>query len=129
MGLRRFRDYQLRLEDRDKQWAAGRWNPALELAYHVGSGKSRREVVITLGAGHSDSMKVYREASADGRLYILTTNWSLDYAGLDEHEFLTGDKLGDVFFQGDQVTNTLGDDWNDKSAPWIIKVLQQYLPY
>ncbi|VBB44995.1 conserved hypothetical protein [uncultured Desulfatiglans sp.] len=93
-------DYQLQKESFKDMAAAGRLSPCLEITFRDRRGKH----IHKIGAGYSDDIAAFRE---NGATYILSLNPALGYAGLEAFE---GDeKTGDVFLQGDQLLDLLGD--------------------
>lgn len=80
------------LEDSDRQRQAGRYNPAREISYKIPSMFCHQ--TVTIGAGTSDELDVFYEGS---RLYVLSTNHSLEYIGLE------------VFEEDDKITSTFCD--------------------
>jgi len=93
-------DYQLQKESFKDMATAGRLNPCLEITFRDRRGNHTHKI----GAGYSDDIAAFRE---NGATYILSHNRALGYAGLEAFE--GNEKTGDVFLQGDQLLELLGD--------------------
>lgn len=93
-------DYQLQKETFKDMAVAGRLNPCLEITFRDKRGQHTHKI----GAGYSDDITAFRE---NGTTYVLCHNTALGYAGIEAFE---GDeKTGDVFLQGDELLDLLGD--------------------
>jgi len=93
-------DYELQKESFKDMAAAGRLNPCFEITFCDKQGTHTHKI----GAGYSDDIAAFRE---NGATYVLSRNPALGYAGIEAFE---GDeKAGDVFLQGDQLVELLGD--------------------
>ena len=93
-------DYSITKETFEDQCKARRFNPCLEITFSKGKDKHTHKI----GAGYGDDILVYRE---NGTVYVLSHNPGLCYVGLEAFE---GDeKLDDIFLQGEEVFDVLGD--------------------
>jgi len=114
--MRRVVNYKIRKEPFEKQLAAGRYNPALEITFRDRTG----EHTHTIGAGHSDDIDVFREGSFT---YVLCRNFGLGYFGLEV--FQGSEKVGDMLIESHQVKRTIG---RDDLAPFnAIKRMAEYI--
>ena len=94
------------------------FNPPLVLEY---KGK-----IQVLNAGNADHIEVFRHGND---FAVLSTNYSLDYAGLDIVDF--ENNPDNLFF--DNITERINEDisrnfW-DYSSNTQADILAQYLPY
>jgi hypothetical protein len=86
----------------DKQWDAGRFNPATEAVFTF----KHREYVVTLDCGHSDNLHAYR----DGDFAIfLSINERLEYAGVLVYD-LVEDRVDSELFckDSDEIEQEVG---------------------
>ena len=97
--MKKVRNFSIAKESPDEMTAAGRFNPSLKITFRDRSGRHCHE----LSAGYEDGIHVYREA---GITLVLSVNRRLGYVGLEVFE--GDDAVGDVFLEGDRVTETLG---------------------
>lgn len=100
----------------DYMVSAGRWNPCVEIIFNQGRAQHRHKIK----AGSSDEILVYREGSL---VYVLNFNQRLPYIGLEV--FDGNENVGNVFFQGDQVQEALGN--RNKSPFATIRRLLEYI--
>lgn len=114
--MRKFKNYQLVKEDYTSQHEAGRYNPAREIVYKI----RRKQYIVTLSCGDSDSISVYRENDI---LYVLTTNYRYDYCGLEV--ISKGQIIGDIFFQAPE--EEIGRNWSNKADYTLIRILNNYI--
>jgi len=114
--MRRIHNYKIRKESFEDMQSAGRWNPSLEITFRDKAGEHAHKI----GAGHSDTLDVYREGSAT---YILSHNHGLGYFGLEV--FNGSEKAGDMFIESHHVKDILG---RDDLAPFnTIKRMAEYI--
>ena len=105
-----------RIESAESQSKAGRWHPSREVKW--------RGRWYLLSCGSSDYTSFFRE---DGRLYCLTINEQLRYAGLEE--FHDGDSR-DVFLQSeDAVVELVGPKGIDYAEATLANRLANCLDY
>jgi hypothetical protein len=97
--MRRVNHYTICKEFVEDMTAAGRFNPCLEITFRDRSGAYTHK----LSAGYDDDLHVYRES---GLIFVLSLNNRLGYVGLEV--FSGANPAGEIFLQGDQVTETLG---------------------
>ena len=71
-------NFSLSEESYDEQVAANRCNPAYKLSTRYKS----KDVSFTIGAGSSDTVFAFSEGNS---IYVLTHNFSLEYAGVQEY--------------------------------------------
>jgi len=93
-------NYQLQKETFKDMAVAGRLNPCLEITFRDKRGQHTHKI----GAGYSDEVTAFRE---NGITYVLSQCRALGYAGLEA--FYGDERTGDVFLQGDQLLDLLGD--------------------
>ena len=114
--MRKVKNYRITKESTDEMIAAGMFNPSLEIIFRDWHGIHRHK----LSAGYADDIHVYREA---GLTCVLSVNNSLGYIGLEAFE--GSQSIGDVFLQGEQVTEALG---RADLAPFtIIRRLMEFI--
>lgn len=116
------KDYTMDRETFEKQNAAGRYHPALEITYRDHSGVHTH----TLDAGSNDHIEVFRDACAT---YVLSYNYSLDYVGVQA--FKCGEQVWNHFVDqcGLDEMRTAGDfrkSWSDYSTMNLLKILLQW---
>jgi hypothetical protein len=106
--MRKITNYSISKEPIEDMIEAGRFNPCIQITF-----RDRRGVhTHKLGAGYKDDIHVYRE---HGDTFVLTRNCRLGYVGLEV--FNGNESVGDIFLQGDNVTEILG---RDDLAPFTI---------
>jgi hypothetical protein len=110
-------NYQIEKETIDSQVKAGRFNPALELTFRDKTGTHTH----TIGAGHSDTLDVYRDGK---ETFVLVRNFGMGYVGLEG--FKGDEKIGNVFLQSDyEVKEIVG---NIDLMPYtLIRRMAQYI--
>jgi len=114
--MRKITNYTISKEPIEDMIEARRFNPCLQIAFQDKSGVHTHK----LGAGYEDDIHVYRE---HGETFVLTRNCRLGYVGLEV--FNGNEAVGDIFLQGDEVTEILG---REDLAPFtIIRRLRDYL--
>lgn len=119
LPFRPLRDATITHETWDEAYQAGRYIRALTLAYKLEDTAHR----VTLSAGESDHL----DTLTDGRAaYVITTNSGLGYVGIEV--FADGLLTGDVFFDGNKVGESLGDDAWDVSPTELLDRLLPFLP-
>jgi|GEM_PF-779053 hypothetical protein len=114
--MRKITNRTIYKEPTEDMIAAGRFNPCLEISFRDRLGVHTHK----LSAGHEDKIQVYRE---HGDTFVLTRNFRLGYVGLEV--FNGNDSIGDIFLQGDDVTEILGRD--DLAPATIIRRLKDYV--
>ena len=114
--MTRVKNYSITKEPTDEMIAAGRFNPCLEITFRDRLGIHKHK----LSAGYADAIHVYREA---GLTFVLSINDGLGYIGMETFE--GSQPAGDIFLQGDQVTETLGR--NDLAPFTIIRRLMEFI--
>jgi hypothetical protein len=114
--MTRVKNYSITKESTDEMIAAGRFNPSLEIIFRDRHGTHRHK----LSAGYADDIHVYREA---GLTCVLSINNSLDHIILEAFE--GSQPAGDIFLQGEQVTEALGR--SDLATFTIIRRLMEFL--
>jgi len=78
----------------------------------------------TIGAGTSDDLDFYEE---DKILYVLSRNYNLDYVGLETFSTCSS-QIDNIFLQNqEEIEEVLSKNGINKSAPWVIKTLRNYL--
>jgi hypothetical protein len=97
--MRRINNYRIFKETTEEMIAGGRFNPCLKITFIDRSGRHTHN----LGSGYADDIHAYRNAELT---CVLSVNERLGYVGLEV--FNGEDAVGDIFLQGDQVTETLG---------------------
>jgi hypothetical protein len=97
--MRRINNYSIFKETTEEMIAGGRFNPCLKITFIDRSGRHTHNV----GSGYADDIHAYRNAELT---CVLSVNERLGYVGLEV--FNGEDAVGDIFLQGDQVTETLG---------------------
>jgi hypothetical protein len=113
--MRRINNYRIFKETTEEMIAGGKFNPCLKITFVDGSGRHTHK----LASGYGDKIHVYRNADLT---CVLSVNERLGYVGLEI--FNGDDAVGDVFLQGDQVTETLG---KSELAPFtIIRKLMEF---
>jgi hypothetical protein len=114
--MKRVKNFNIAKESFEDMCKSRRFNPCLEISFRDWRGQHNHKI----GAGYDDEIHVYRE---HGETFILTQNQRLGYVGL---EVFNGDEsVGEIFLQGDNVTETLG---RDDLAPFtIIQRLKDYV--
>lgn len=114
--MRKVKNYRIFNETTEEMIAAGRFNPSLKITFVDRSGRHTHN----LASGYGDDIHVYRNADLT---CVLSVNERLGYVGMEV--FKGDDAVGDVFLQGDQVTETLG---KLELAPFtMIRRLMQYI--
>jgi hypothetical protein len=114
--MRRINNYRIFKETTEEMIAGGRFNPSLMITFIDKSGRHTHR----LASGYGDEIHVYRNGDLT---CVLSVNERLGYAGMEV--FKGDDAVGDVFLQGDQVTETLG---KLELAPFtMIRRLMQYI--
>jgi hypothetical protein len=114
--MRRINNYRIFKETTEEMIAAGRFNPCLKITFVDRLGRHTHR----LTSGYSDEIHAYRNADLT---CVLSVNERLGYVGLEA--FNGEDAVGDVFLQGDQVTETLGK--SDLAPFKIIRKLMQFI--
>jgi hypothetical protein len=114
--MRRINNYRIFKETTEEMIAGGRFNPCLKITFVDRSGRHTHR----LTSGYSDEIHAYRNADLT---CVLSVNERLGYVGLEV--FNGEDAVGDVFLQGDQVTETLGK--SDLAPFTIIRKLMQFI--
>ena len=114
--MRRYYGHTFAKESTEDMIAAGRYSPCIEITFHDRWGRHTHK----LGAGTSDVIHVYREG---GETLVLSVNDPLGYVGLEV--FRGRDRVGEIFFQGDQLTEVLGR--NDLAPFTMIRRLLEYI--
>ena len=114
--MRKITNYTISKESIEDMVKAKRFNPCLQITYRDRLGKHTHK----LSAGYEDDIHVYRE---HGDTFVLTRNFRLGYVGLEV--FNGNESVGNIFLQGDDVTEILG---RDDLAPFtIIRRLKDYV--
>ena len=114
--MRKITNYIITKESTEDMIKAGRFNPSLQITFRDKLGVHTHK----LSAGYEDDIHVYRE---HGDTLVLTQNCRLGYVGLEV--FNGNDSVGDIFLQGDDVTEILG---RDNLAPFtIIRRFKDYV--
>ena len=114
--MRKITNYTISKESFEDMLDARRFNPCLQITYRDRLGKHTHK----LSAGYEDDINVYRE---HGDTFVLTRNFRLGYVGLEV--FNGNESVGNIFLQGDDVTEILG---RDDLAPFtIIRRLKDYV--
>lgn len=120
-GLRRVKDY-----GSCDRWTVGAYNPHENIVVHY----RRRRYELKSGHGTRDAVDVFRRGDY---YYVLSRNYGLPYVGMSTYDLSTADHegmvepYGSVFLQeSERVEETLGKRGEDKSAAWIIRVLEEY---
>jgi len=106
--MRRVNHYTICKETVEDMAAAGRFNRSLEITFRDRNGVHTHK----LSTGYEDDVHVYRES---GQTFVLSLNDRLGYVGLEA--FSGANPAGEIFLQGDQVTETLG---RDDLAPFTV---------
>ena len=114
--MRKVKNYSITKESTDEMVAAGRFNPSLEIIFRDRHGTQRHK----LSAGNADDIHVYRESSLT---CILSINNSMGYIGMEAFE--GSQSIGNVFLQGEQVTEALGQA--DLAPFTIIRRLMEFI--
>ena len=114
--MRKVKSASFSHESWEEMTKAGRYNRARKLMYRDKKGAH----AVTISAGDSDSVDVYREGS---EVFVLSRNNNLGYIGLEV--FKDGEAVGDVFFEGEAAAGILGRG-NPPSLS-IIKRLSEYI--
>ena len=117
-------NWQSWLESSDRQHEAGRYNAATEISYKIPSALCHK--TVTIGAGRSDALEVFYE----GRfLYVLATNSSLGYVGLEVFSEQDNERSGEA----DRIAEIFCDSGNEQteyllglSAVWRAKRLADW---
>ena len=107
--------HRLYRESTEQQIAAHRVNPGQRITAKVGG----KEIDVPIAAGTRDAVTCYSEG---GRLLVLSVNYGLWYCGLQIFN-QDGTLANEVFCQGDEVEQTLGDDGLDLGEREIAKRL------
>ena len=108
------------VETLEEQRKAKRYNPATVLIYN------RKR--MTLSCGNADDIHVFRSTQGP-LLYVLSMNFSMDYAGLTEFDTRTGDQKSEVFFQnGEELAELIGGSIRDFAPMTVCKRMMEYLP-
>ncbi|MBI9086080.1 MAG: hypothetical protein JEZ11_20950 [Desulfobacterales bacterium] len=106
--MRRIYSHTFAKESQEDMFAAGRFNPCMEITFQDRNGKHTHK----LSSGTGDVIHVYREA---GETFVLSVNDPLGYVGLEVFDGRY--RVTEVFLQGDQVKEVLG---RDDLAPFTI---------
>jgi hypothetical protein len=106
--MRRINNYRIFKETTEEMIAEGRYNRSLMITFVDRSGRHTHR----LTSGYSDEIHVYRNGDLT---CVLSVNERLGYVGLEVFNGETA--VGDVFLQGDQVTEILG---RSDLAPFTI---------
>ena len=114
--MRKITNYNISKESIEDMVTAKRFNPCLQITFRDSSGAHTHK----LSAGYEDEIHVYRE---HWDTFVLTQNFRLGYVGLEV--FNGNDSIGDIFLQGDDVTEILGKD--DLAPFTIIRRLKDYV--
>jgi hypothetical protein len=114
--MRKVKNYRIFKETKEEMIAAGRFHPSLMITFIDKSGRHTHR----LTSGYEDDIHVYRNADLT---CVLSVNERLVYVGMEV--FKGDDAVGDVFLQGDQVTETLGKI--DLAPFTMIRRLMQYI--
>jgi hypothetical protein len=114
--MRKLKHYEISWESPDDMHAAGRFNPALEITFHIGRDQYKHKI----SAGNADYIHVYRMGD---QFFVLSVNGALGYVVLEV--FARADSIGNIFLQGDQVQETLGRD--NLSPPAMIRRLLEFI--
>jgi hypothetical protein len=109
-------NYKLTKEPYEEMNEAGRFNPCLEITFRDKKGMHKHKI----SAGYSDEIYVFRECD---ETYVLIQNTKLGYVGLEVFE--GDDKVGDIFLQGEETGEVLGDDILSGYA--IVKLLKEHI--
>ncbi len=114
--MRRIHNYRIGKEDFWEMLHARRHNPCLVITFTDKSGRHTHK----LSAGYQDDIDVYREGK---EIFVLSRNHRLDYVGLEVFE--GAEKQGEIFLQGDQIKEVLG---NGKLSPFnAVKRLVEHI--
>ena len=94
----------------------------------------RKKETFIVNLGQSANITAYSQGSGkDKIIYILAEHPSGFDISLDFIEYSQNEKKWEyregVFFQDYKADQELGKDWRDKSDPWKIKKLKNYIPY
>lgn len=110
-------NHRLRKEAYEKQHAAGRYNPGLEI-------KASNFPWIPIDAGNGDTISAFREGDL---LVVLSCNYGLGYVGVQAFD-RAGEELHSAFLQNSQdVEAYLGKRGLDLSERTIAKRLMEGL--
>jgi hypothetical protein len=99
--VKRVTHFSIAKESIEDMCKARRFNPCLEITFRDRTGIHTHKI----GAGHSDTLDVYREGS---ETLVLSHNHDLGYFGLEIFE--GSDKIGNIFIENHQVKETIVRD-------------------
>jgi hypothetical protein len=119
--MRTFKNYRITNESWEEQAKAHRYNPAQVLRLFPSGVKEKR---YTIDSGRDDNISVFRDGDM---FYVLSINRHLPYVGIQVFDLKCDGDVFNSFLQEDQVEDTLGKDWDNKSEIWIAKVLSTYM--
>jgi len=114
--MRKVINYSISKEPIEDMIEGRRFHPCLQISFHDRQGVHTHK----LGTGYQDDIHVYRDHR---ETFVLTQNCRLGYVGLEV--FNGNETVGDIFLQGDEVTEILG---REDLAPFtIIRRLREYV--
>jgi len=88
---------------------------------NAGSILMYRSTAIPLGAGRCDRINVLKESTV---LYVLSTNSTLGYLGLEIFDASSGEEYEQIFLQYEwELEEYLGEDWEQMEPVAIVRKL------